>query len=892
MAGSALLSWAAKQPDWVQDALRRHAVASGALLDAAAKTAILDRVEHHSGKRFDVAPACTPISEKDLGSAASSKNRTALCSIGPVKHLNRLAADQQLNFALNGITLIYGDNGSGKSGYARIAKRVCRSLSKDELLGNVFNIVEEPPAEVQIRFKPDGSDAVKAVDWKVGDEPPTEIADISVFDSQNATLYVNRENRIGFLPAEISLLQRHAEHREEMSEAFDKEIKSISAGLKVPLNAGYTPGGKVAVALAGLEIKAKVLPKAADLKSLGTWTPEDDAELEKLSKELAADPVILAAQRRRIKASLKSLSDTLPPLKAGLSTEAVDAYKACFVRQQVTAEAASLAAEVAFSGLPLKGVGQSPWQLMYDHARQYAESIGLAAGKLPDNIGDPCVTCHTPLSAEAAARIKSFNDFVANQAAKDADAARRACEVAYNSFQDLQVATKTQVDTALAEYAGTGAKEKANADKVAAYFQAAAQRRADILKAKTIEDIAGVSALPADPTELLSTAMETLEAEANAFDLAATKDEARKSQRAKYNELTDRKRLSENLPAVLDRLEKLERCHHLKRCQAAVATADVSRQITAMRRSSVMAGLGKRIMAELKGFGLDHIPFEVNDSSQTGQSFYAVNLTGVSNVSKSKILSEGEQRALALACFLGEVGEDDARNGLIIDDPVSSLDHTRLRAVAARLVAEAKSRQVIIFTHNILFFNEVREAAAKTSPAIPVLSNYFSKSAQAGFGLISQTDEPWQMAKVATRIHVLRNRLGSYKAVTDFDTDDWRAKAKDFYTDLRETWERLVEELVLGKVVERFRGEVQTQSLKSVVVTDDDYKTIFWAMKRASERSGHDLAAGKSIAPCTWAEMKSDLEAIETYSSALKIRSNQAEAERKKLEKPPVAEVA
>ena len=53
---------------------------------------------------------------------------------------------------------------------------------------------------------------------------------------------------------------------------------------------------------------------------------------------------------------------------------------------------------------------------------------------------------------------------------------------------------------------------------------------------------------------------------------------------------------------------------------------------------------------------------------------------------------------------------------------------------------------------------------------------------------------------------------------------------------LRETWERLVEEVLLYRVVERFGSDVKTQSLKGVVVDDDDYKTIFWAMKRASER--------------------------------------------------------
>jgi len=37
-------------------------------------------------------------------------------------NLGRIAPDQKLSFATEGITLIYGDNGSGKSGYPTAKK--------------------------------------------------------------------------------------------------------------------------------------------------------------------------------------------------------------------------------------------------------------------------------------------------------------------------------------------------------------------------------------------------------------------------------------------------------------------------------------------------------------------------------------------------------------------------------------------------------------------------------------------------------------------------------------------------------------------------------------------------------------------------------------------------
>lgn len=75
------------------------------------------------------------------------------------------------------------------------------------------------------------------------------------------------------------------------------------------------------------------------------------------------------------------------------------------------------------------------------------------------------------------------------------------------------------------------------------------------------------------------------------------------------------------------------------------------------------------------------------------------------------MLSEGEQRGLAIACFLADSHVAESGNAIIVDDPVNSLDHQRIRKVAQRFVREAsKGRQVVIFTHNVLFYQEVLRA--------------------------------------------------------------------------------------------------------------------------------------------------------------------------------------
>ena len=80
-------------------------------------------------------------------------------------------------------------------------------------------------------------------------------------------------------------------------------------------------------------------------------------------------------------------------------------------------------------------------------------------------------------------------------------------------------------------------------------------------------------------------------------------------------------------------------------------------------------------------------------------------LTAQGGYKAEEIFSEGEQRALALADFLTEVGLNPDSAGIVLDDPVTSLDHARKSAISDRLVEEARKRQVVVFTHDLVFLS-------------------------------------------------------------------------------------------------------------------------------------------------------------------------------------------
>jgi wobble nucleotide-excising tRNase len=86
------------------------------------------------------------------------------------------------------------------------------------------------------------------------------------------------------------------------------------------------------------------------------------------------------------------------------------------------------------------------------------------------------------------------------------------------------------------------------------------------------------------------------------------------------------------------------------------------------------------------------------------------------------VLSESEQTCVALAAFLTEPATAGHRSALVFDDPVSSLNHKWRESVALRLVGEADSRQIIVFTYDLVFLNGAKDAAVQKGKTAKLVS--------------------------------------------------------------------------------------------------------------------------------------------------------------------------
>lgn len=399
------------------------------------------------------------------------------------------------------------------------------------------------------------------------------------------------------------------------------------------------------------------------------------------------------------------------------------------------------------------------------------------------------------------------------------------------------------------------------------------------------EKYAGVSRNGIDNLELASL---HLEEQIEEFNAASQDTVATSELRAEHVELLDRKTFASFKSVVLSRRQNLQHILTLRKCRAACDTRAISMESSAMRQRYLTSDFAARIDSEIENLGLDYLPVKVTGRTDHGTSMIGITLDNLAKVSTANILSEGEFRALALACFLAEVSMIEGHDGIVIDDPVSSLDHLRARQIATRLVEEAQKRQVIIFTHDLPFYSTVMTVAAEER--VPLHPNWI-QHINGEYGAVASNDSPWEAKNLNQRIGVLEKTLAAMPDPRGTPREDFMKAVKDFYLHLRETWERLVEERLLGDVVGRFELGVKTQSLKTVQVSDEDFTRVYFGMARASTFSGHDRARGMQIAAPTLAELKADLDKIRAYAKELKERNKRLEDQRKRLIDPPSAEV-
>ena len=474
--------------------------------------------------------------------------------------------------------------------------------------------------------------------------------------------------------------------------------------------------------------------------------------------------------------------------------------------------------------------------------------------------------CQQDLQEEASTRLDHFEEFVRSSTQQDLDQAKSDLAEKIERLQSLAF-----IDDSINELVEELRLESEDlASSIGEEFIAAEARRDRALAA-----LADEKPMPSDFPTHKSNARAVNEL-VNELQQRSQQvlGESKDGVQEELRELKARETLGKHLPEVIDEIEKLKQLAAYQLCLNDTNTAAITRKSSDVTKRVVTSQLADSFTSELEKLGFTHVEVELQAAGgERGALYHQLILKRAPGIELPRVVSEGEASTLSIAAFFAELSTSESDSAILFDDPVSSMDHMWREHVAHRLAIEAKDRQVVVFTHDIVFLLALARFAQEVGAE---LHNQCLRRGPGGAG-VSAPDLPWVAMKVRNRIGVLKNRwqeaekLHRTAAATEYES-----AAKDIYGLLRESWERGIEEVLLEGIVERYRPNIQTQQVKVIAdITEDDCNAIEAGITKSSRwLVGHDLAPAENAPVPDPDELEQDILALADWVGSIRKRRN------------------
>ncbi|WP_174984176.1 AAA family ATPase [Pandoraea commovens] len=798
-------------------------------------------------------------------------------SINGPTNVNALTSKGRLDFEAAGLSIVYGENGAGKSGYSRILKAACRARDSEDILPNVYGELGAGIPSAIVSWEADGN--VTEQRWTQGAPGSDDLASIAVMDSRCASMFVDDELRVHVLPQGLEVLSELA----RVCDRLKERIEALSRAKNRDFRAIDTLRGNTAVGhfIDRLNKSSNV----ADIEKLASISDEDRVRAEEVRKQLGADPTKRKAAVQRLVARIQAMHRDIKEARAALSDEALETLCVSYKQYAAARQATDLAStSLLEDGQALRGTGSDPWRELVTSAMNFAKEGPYPHADFPAPQDDArCVLCQQQLSQEASERLTRFVRFLHDDTQKRAEHLRAQSREKYMALMSVDFSAMPRDVHIIEELKETAPHDVA---AVVQFIEALSSRKTAIAAMFAAKDITEQPRCPEIPEISIQQILAPYQKElAGIEDLL--KDEGRQRLTQELAEFDARTRAAPLLGLIKERVTMLSEQHRLSECLKFTGTSGITRKNNELSEIALAKGLNEKLASELRALNIESKKVDLTLRGQKGVSKQQLRLVDARDLGRSKIssvLSEGEQRAIAIATFLAEVITSGSSSGIVFDDPVSSLDIHRREAIAVRLAKEAKQRQVIVFTHDLAFAWTLSEAAQ--AEAVPFRADrIFSAGREKG---VAANGLPHEAGKIQARVNGLADlaRLARRVLEEDHDPDRYEQMVRDGYRKLRDCWERIVEETLFGDTVRRFRKSVNTKMLKRAYVDDADFLAVWEGMSRCSNYT-HDGAMEAPPPMPTPDNFDTDISAIREYLERVTLRAK--EVEQKRVEMIPAA---
>ena len=319
-------------------------------------------------------------------------------------------------------------------------------------------------------------------------------------------------------------------------------------------------------------------------------------------------------------------------------------------------------------------------------------------------------------------------------------------------------------------------------------------------------------------------------------------------------------------------IERLKKIALVDACPRDMATQAITRLGNRIADDLITPTMRDQFRQEIVELAANRVHVEVARSGgKFGAPLYEIRFLQKPEAKVGDVPSEGEQTCVALASYLTELANASHTSALVFDDPVTSLDHRWRNKVARRLVSEAAKRQVVVFTHDLIFVNDLHEMASDSS--VPIRLSHLTRGTE-GVGVVND-NLPWRASGVRDRADKLEKAARTAKKLHEADDEEaYRREALNIYDELRAAWERGIEDVVFAGVILRHRDDIKTAHLKKVTVLEETDAEAFQAVieKCCDDIEAHDPSRARDAEPPEPDELRADIHALKTEAETLYAR--------------------
>ncbi len=844
-----IVKWLHTQPDWLQEAAERL-LEQGALNEEAVGQCA-ERLKSLDGQKVT-----KHRSFRRLGGVSLSSMGLKIDSIGDIQGIENLSPRKPLDFGSGNLTVIYGHNGSGKSGYTRILKKVCGKPRAVDLKPNVF---KKPPANCQCGIAYSLGGVRQTVTWVANSEAVDDLRSVDIFDGDAAGFYLSGESEVSYIPPAVALFEQLARTCDRVKGALqvgqDRLVSKLPA---IPGEYADTPAGKSYQTL-------KPGQSEGSLQPLLEWNGSDQKALDQLMERLrAVDLASLAKQKRSRKREVEAIAGALQQAATAVGGEACKQLQALRQIARDQRRRATEAAETKTASAQLEGIGADTWRALWDAAKAFSVERAYPSHAYPFIGAEArCVLCHQTLDSDAKKRLQDFEAYVQGKMEADAKAAEEAYSRALGTLpvgpSENDIQTQSQA---------AGLSEEGWLGKLNGFWREYRKRRDAIKLAESNEKISGVEA-PADLIAGLNTLSQALETEAAQHEVDAKGFDHAEVLKQK-TQLEAKRWTSQQAMAIRAEIARLEGVSRFEEWKRLTNTRNLSLKAGEISGEVITDAYVERFNNELRALGAARIQVElVKTRTERGKVKHQIQLRGVTARSDAPglVLSDGERRVVALATFLADVTGKPQRAPFVFDDPISSLDHDFEWQVAMRLTKLAADRQVLVFTHRLSLFGALEDAARKCGEGWKN-AHFHQLYIEAFSGTAGHpVDEYVWTAKTKKANNLLIARLDEAKKFWDSEqSENYKIHAQAICTDFRKLLERTVEDDLLGQVVKRHRRSITTDNRITQLpkITNEDCNFIDELMTKYScyEHSQSDEAP--TFLP-NEPELRQDIEALKEW---------------------------